>query len=100
MKGPGGFNEDTASTPLVNLTGEQAAGPRRPCLLVVAGPRLGEIFPIDREMLIGRDPEAQLRLTDDEGISRRHARVTPAGDTALIADLASANGVYVDGEKV
>ena len=100
MAKPRGFSEDTASTPLVDLTGTRAAGPRRPCLLVVAGARLGEIFPIEGELIIGRDPEAHLRLADDEGISRRHARVVPSGDAALISDLGSANGVFVDGEKV
>jgi diguanylate cyclase (GGDEF)-like protein len=96
---PRGFTDDTNSTPLVNLTGG-AQGPKRPCLLVVAGGRLGEIFPIDGEALIGRDPEAQIRLSDDEGISRKHAKVIAAGDGVLITDLGSANGVYVDGEKV
>jgi diguanylate cyclase (GGDEF)-like protein len=100
MAKPRGFSEDTASTPLVDLTGQKAAGPRRPCLVVVAGARLGEIFPIEGELIIGRDAEAQLRLADDEGISRRHARVVPTGESALIADLGSANGVYVDGQKV
>jgi diguanylate cyclase (GGDEF)-like protein len=78
----------------------EKAGPKRPCLLVVAGARLGEIFPVDNELIIGRDADAQLRLPDDEGVSRRHARVAKAGDTVLITDLGSANGVYVDGEKV
>jgi diguanylate cyclase (GGDEF)-like protein len=101
MGKPRGFSEDTSTTPLVDLTtGAKASGPRRPCLLVVAGARLGEIFPIEGELIIGRDPDVHLRLADDEGISRRHARVTPTGDTALISDLGSANGVYVDGQKV
>jgi diguanylate cyclase (GGDEF)-like protein len=99
MKVPRGFSEDTASTPFVDLPERQVAGPKRPCLVVVAGTRLGEIFPIEGEVLIGRDPEAHLRLYD-EGISRRHARVVPSGDTATIVDLDSANGVYVDGKKV
>jgi diguanylate cyclase (GGDEF)-like protein len=50
--------------------------------------------------VIGRDPEAQIRLADDEGISRRHAKVMSTGDGVLISDLGSANGVYVDGEKI
>src|SRR5687767_8601236 len=97
-RNPGSFAEDTAATPLVHLVTERSVGPRRPCLLVVAGARLGEIFPIEREILIGRDADAQIRLPDDEGVSRRHARVMPAGgEGALIADLGSANGVWVDG---
>jgi diguanylate cyclase (GGDEF)-like protein len=94
------FGDDTGTTPLVEIMGPSGGGPKRPCLLVVAGARLGEIFPIDGELVIGRDPEAGLRLADDEGISRRHAKVVPSDDGALISDLGSANGVFVDGEKV
>ncbi len=96
---PRAFTEDTGTRPLVQVMTEPA-GPKRPCLLVVAGARLGEIFPVEQEIVIGRDPEAQLRLLDDEGISRRHAKVQPSGDGVLITDLDSANGVFVDGERV
>jgi diguanylate cyclase (GGDEF)-like protein len=96
---PRGFTEETNATPLVGLTGD-VQGPKRPCLVVIAGAHLGEIFPVDTEMLIGRDPEASLRLAEDEGVSRRHARVTPVADGALLADLGSQNGTYVDGERV
>jgi diguanylate cyclase (GGDEF)-like protein len=98
-KPPRGFHEDTsATTPHGNPI--QPSGPRRPCLLVVAGARLGEIFPIEGELIIGRDADVQLRINDDEGISRRHARVTAQGDSAVIVDLGSANGVFVDGQKI
>ncbi|HEX9103647.1 MAG TPA: GGDEF domain-containing protein, partial [Polyangia bacterium] len=96
---PRGFTEETNATPLVGLTGD-VQGPKRPCLVVIAGAHLGEIFPVDGEMLIGRDPQSNLRLAEDEGVSRRHARVTPVADGALLADLGSQNGTYVDGERV
>ncbi len=96
---PRGFNEETNRTPLVGLTGD-VQGPKRPCLGVIAGAHLGEIFPVEGEMIIGRDPESSLRLAEDEGVSRRHARVTPVADGALLADLGSQNGTYVDGERV
>jgi diguanylate cyclase (GGDEF)-like protein len=97
---PRGFTEDTNATPLVHLSSDVKAGPKRPCLVMVAGPRLGEIFPIEGELLIGRDPQAALRLPDDESVSRKHARVTALVEGALITDLGSANGTFVDGEKV
>ncbi|HEX6835173.1 MAG TPA: GGDEF domain-containing protein [Polyangia bacterium] len=96
---PRGFSEETNATPLVGLTGD-VQGPKRPCLVVIAGAHLGEIFPVDSEIMIGRDPESKLRLAEDEGVSRRHARVTPVADGALLADLGSQNGTYVDGERV
>jgi len=101
---PRGFTEETNATPLVRLTDASAAGPKRPCLIMIAGPMLGEIFPINEaggEMIVGRDPDAQLRLGDDESVSRRHASVRSTGNgQALIKDLGSANGTWVDGERV
>jgi diguanylate cyclase (GGDEF)-like protein len=98
---PRGFNEDTNTTPL-HLSGAVKTGPKRPCLVVIAGARLGEIFPIEGEILIGRDGQAGLRLAEDESVSRKHARVTVLGDDAAarITDLGSANGTWVDGERV
>jgi two-component system, cell cycle response regulator len=97
---PGGFGEDTNATPLVRLSDASVVGPKRPCLIMIAGPLLGEIFPIESELLIGRDPEAQLRLAEDESLSRQHAKVKPLAEGALITDLGSANGTYVDGQKI
>jgi diguanylate cyclase (GGDEF)-like protein len=94
-----GFTEETSHTPMVRLTGD-VQGPKRPCLVVIAGAHLGEIFPVEGEIIIGRELDANLRLAEDEGVSRRHARVTPVADGALLTDLGSQNGTYVDGEKV
>jgi diguanylate cyclase (GGDEF)-like protein len=97
---PRGFTEDTNATPLLRVSTD-ALGPKRPCLVMIAGARLGEIFPIEGEIIIGREPEAHLRLRDDESISRRHARVTAiSGVDARITDLGSSNGTFVDGERV
>jgi len=86
-----GFTEETSHTPMVRLTGD-VQGPKRPCLVVIAGAHLGEIFPVEGEIIIGRELDAHLRLAEDEGVSRRHARVTPVADGALLSDLGSQNG--------
>jgi diguanylate cyclase (GGDEF)-like protein len=96
---PRGFTEETNATPFVRLTGD-VQGPKRPCLVVIAGAHLGEIFPVESEIIIGRDADSNLRLAEDEGVSRRHARVTPVADGALLADLGSQNGTFVDGDRV
>lgn len=46
------------------------------------------------EVIIGRGTEADVQLSAD-AVSRRHARLTKSGDGWQIADLGSANGVYV-----
>jgi pSer/pThr/pTyr-binding forkhead associated (FHA) protein len=46
------------------------------------------------EVIIGRGTEADVQLSTD-AVSRRHARLTKSADGWQIADLGSANGVYV-----
>lgn len=69
-------------------------------LLVLSGPQFGEIFPISpgRELVIGRRGDADVQIRDD-GVSRRHASVQVEGEGALLRDLGSANGTYVDGKR-
>jgi diguanylate cyclase (GGDEF)-like protein len=103
---PRGFSEDTNATPLVRLSDASATGPKRPCLVMIAGQRLGEIFPIADggaagELLIGRDGDMHLRLDGDESVSRRHAAVKVEADgNARVRDLGSANGTWVDGRRI
>jgi hypothetical protein len=51
------------------------------------------------EILIGRDPDCALCF-DDPLISRRHARIAVVDGAATIVDLSSANGVFVNGQRV
>jgi diguanylate cyclase (GGDEF)-like protein len=69
-------------------------------LLVLSGPQFGEIFPLaaGRELVIGRRDDCDVRLHDD-GVSRRHATLTVVGEGAVLRDLRSANGTWVDGER-
>ncbi len=70
-------------------------------LLVLAGPQLGEIYPLSegRDLVLGRREDADIQIRDD-GVSRRHASIRVEGDGAVIRDLDSANGTYVDGVRV
>ena len=87
---------------LTTLRIEQApesSEPQRPYLLVIAGPRLGEMVLVDGQIVIGRDPAAGLPILD-ESVSRRHARITIEGREARLVDLASTNGTWVNGRRV
>ena len=50
------------------------------------------------EHLLGRDP-ALLLFLDSPSVSRRHARLQLAGGEAVLEDLGSKNGTYVNGRK-
>ncbi len=71
-------------------------------LRVTEGKARGSAVEVKDELHIGRAPtEADGRLGDDPLLSRRHARVSRGADGQLtIEDLGSANGTFVNGERV
>jgi len=52
-----------------------------------------------RPLAGGRHPSQEIQLLDPE-VSRRHFLIRPEGDEYVITELQSANGVYVNGQKV
>jgi FHA domain len=68
-------------------------------LEIVEGAEAGRQTTLGTPLEIGRDQSTDIAL-DDEQASRRHARVTAQGDLALIEDLGSTNGTYVNGQPV
>lgn len=93
--------EATSITSLADLQRELGQkGTRTAYLIVLQGSDVGEMFKIDSpEMIIGRGQQATLRLNDD-GVSRKHARIVRLGDSIIIEDLKSANGTVVNGERI
>jgi diguanylate cyclase (GGDEF)-like protein len=69
-------------------------------LLVLSGPQFGEVLPLaaGKPLVIGRRADADLQLRDD-GVSRRHASIEVAGEGAILRDLGSANGTWVEGRR-
>ena len=51
------------------------------------------------ELKIGRQEGNELVLTEG-GVSRKHARFFVDGGKVVVEDLGSANGTYVDGERI
>ena len=53
----------------------------------------------DRPIHVGRDPGNELVL-DDLAVSARHCRIEPLRGAALVRDLGSSNGTFVNGVRV
>jgi pSer/pThr/pTyr-binding forkhead associated (FHA) protein len=71
-------------------------------LRVTEGKEQGKRLSVDADLFIGREtPHEDGKLGGDREISRRHARVSRGGDGLLtIEDLRSANGTFVNGERI
>lgn len=69
----------TASHPVLDVDGRryQLTGPRT---------------------VLGRGSEADI-VVDDPGVSRQHAEIRLDGGTAVLRDLGSTNGTFVDGDR-
>lgn len=68
-------------------------------IVVASGPRTGERFELDEELIVGRE-DADITLADDAEISRRHAALRPIPGGVEVVDLDSRNGTVVDGRRV
>lgn len=69
-------------------------------LEIVEGPGAGRQVALDGPIEIGRDADTGLALSEDSRVSRRHVRVTPTEEGALVEDLGSANGTFVANDEV
>ena len=49
---------------------------------------------------LGRSPESDMNLGDDEFASAQHARVEPRRDGVWVEDVGSTNGTFVNGIKL
>lgn len=74
---------------------EQAA-----LLVVLVGPDAGKRIAVGEGVIVGRDVDGRGLIIDD-GVSRRHMRVSRQADgTYLVEDLGSRNGTYVNGQRI
>jgi len=91
-------------TAIVSLS-ELRSAPRkqskdRHLLVRVKGAELGRVSRLPPEPFrVGRSQDCELWLGDD-GVSRKHARIFQEGTAYLIEDTESANGTFVQGQRV
>ncbi|RMG99879.1 MAG: GGDEF domain-containing protein [Deltaproteobacteria bacterium] len=75
-------------------------GRKRAFVVVLAGDRMGEMFPLEGgRVTIGRGLKADVRI-NDEGISRTHAVVEYRDGEYVLLDAGSTNGTYANGERI
>ncbi len=77
---------------------DSAGGAPRPGLLVRLGAQRWSMRP-GETLTVGRDLRCDV-VVEDSRVSRRHAEITYDGHTALLRDLGSANGTWLEGQDV
>lgn len=94
-------DEATAVVNLADLRRHTTADTKNNHLLVhVQGTEMGRVRSLAKPVtLIGRSTDADLWLGDD-GVSRQHAKLIKEGSSFVLEDLDSANGSFVQGERI
>jgi len=70
-----------------------------PVLRLSSGPLAGKVFEVHATLRVGRHPFNEVSL-GDPGISRYHCWILLRDGVPSVEDLASANGTYVNGERI
>ncbi len=81
------------------LTGSKLERDRH-LLVRMNGAFVGQVFKLEGEACtVGRAPGSDIWLRDD-GVSRQHARIEHDGEGFLVVDCGSANGTYVESQRI
>jgi hypothetical protein len=103
--------EETTKQYTADRTGDDAADEALPqlaplpvgqrfSLAVILGANAGQIFTLRKpRVFLGRGAGCDVVLQDSE-VSRRHAMLEIRGDGAMMSDLGSTNGTFVDGTRI
>jgi DNA-binding NtrC family response regulator len=100
-RGDGDPGAPQFTTEVFAVTALGLANPIERIYLMVFAESSSRMIPLPRhgEVLIGRAPEAEVRL-EDAAVSRQHAIISLDSGRATIRDLGSQNGTHVDGLRV
>lgn len=71
-------------------------------LEIIAGRHAGARYALDagRPLTIGRSPQASLSFPDDSFLSGTHFSIEAVENNAVIRDLKSTNGTFVNGQRI
>lgn len=70
-----------------------------PLLIAQAGPLEGQRWKIKVPIILGRERDCDIVIPMRQ-VSRHHSQITPAPDGAILEDLDSKNGTYLNGSLV
>lgn len=78
----------------------QKAKEQEACLIIIRGtPQGHRYFLTQQEMTLGRDSSADITVSD-QGISRKHAKISKENGKIFITDLSSSNGTFINDKKI
>ena len=68
-------------------------------LVFLNGARAGAVIALEGELIAGRSPDCLVEVPDPNA-SRHHLQLWMDGDKAMVKDLGSANGVFINEQKI
>lgn len=93
-------NETDDQTIITKISGLKKEKEKHAYIIFLSGPLMGKIHLMEEGRIVfGRSDEANLPI-NDLSISRQHMAITYSDGEAIVEDLRSTNGTYVNGKKV
>ena len=94
------MDPDRLGKTAISVPSERPKGLGSPCLVVIAGPGLGQQYDLaDTIVDIGRQEECVISIPSSK-VSRRHASIQRVLGRYTVTDLGSTNGTFLNGQRL